>query len=314
MAKRKRDDGAARWTYELEEKFVELWQQYGCLYDVTARDYHDRLKKEKCWRTIAEALKQPVGEVQTKAASLRTQYGKVLRPKPSGSGDKELTTRQKWILNNLQFLQPFVVHRVSQSTLNLDDLEQSITDEGGEDQETEEDVCESSTSTSHHTSTSSTPQTPLETSSSHHHHKVTINPERANYKAKQKSRDKSSDELEIEKVNILKNMSESLVDASKDVDQTFGKQVVTEMKLIKDPLTKMRLRRNILMMLYDAHENEARLALDPPRALRPQTTWQGHTNFNQPYQNTSNHVPSATPPVSYLRAVEEAYDQERDRM
>lgn len=147
----------------------------------------------------------------------------------------------------------------------MDDLEQSITDEGGEDQETEEDVCESSTSTSHHTSTPST----QETSSSHHHHKVTINPERAHYKAKQKSRDKSSDELEIEKVNILKNMSESLVDANKDVDQTFGKQVVTEMKLIKDPLTKMRLRRNILMMLYDAHENEARLALDPHELYAP---------------------------------------------
>ncbi|ROI15086.1 hypothetical protein DPX16_15527 [Anabarilius grahami] len=59
MAKRKRDDGAARWNYEMEEKFVELWQQYSCLYDVSSRDYHDRLKKEKCWRTIAEALQQP---------------------------------------------------------------------------------------------------------------------------------------------------------------------------------------------------------------------------------------------------------------
>ncbi len=74
-------------------------------------------------------------------------------------------------------------------------------------------------------------------------------------------------------MTILKNVSETLVDASKDVDQTFGKQVVSEMKLIKDPLTKMRLRRNIIMMLYDAQENEARLAM--------QTPWQGHTNYNQ---------------------------------
>ncbi|XP_077052052.1 uncharacterized protein LOC143747045 [Siphateles boraxobius] len=305
MAKRKRDDGATRWSYEMEERFVELWQQYSCLYDVSSREYHDRIQKEKCWRTIAETLQQPTGEVQTKAASLRTQYGKVLRSKPSGSGDKELTSRQKWILKNLQFLQPFVVQRVSQSTLNLDDLEHSITDEGGEDQETEEDVFESSTSTStsHHTSGPSTPQTSLEASSSHQHRQV---PERAYYKPKQKLRDKSLDELEIEKVTILKNVSETLVNAGTDVDQTFGKQVVTEIKLIKDPLTKMRLRRNILMMLYDAHENEARLALHPG----PQTPWQGHTNLNQPYQNTSIHVPSVTPPVSYLRAVEVAYDQE----
>ncbi|KAF4098363.1 hypothetical protein G5714_020393 [Onychostoma macrolepis] len=39
-----------------------------------------------------------VGEVQTKAASLRTQYGKLLRPKPSGSSsDKDLTPRQSWM-------------------------------------------------------------------------------------------------------------------------------------------------------------------------------------------------------------------------
>jgi len=191
----------------------------------------------------------------------------------------------------------------------LDDLEHSITDEGGEDQETEEDVFESSTSTSHHTSGPSTPQTSLEASSSHQHRQV---PERAHYKPKQKLRDKSLDELELEKVTILKNVSETLVNASTDVDQTFAKQVVTEIKLIKDPLTKMRLYRNILMMLYDAQENEARLALhpDPQRPLCPQTPWQGHTNLNQLYQNTSIHVPSVTPPVSYLRAVEEAYDQE----
>lgn len=254
------------------------------------------------------------GEVQTKAASLRTQYGKVLRSKPSGSGDKELTSRQKWILKNLQFLQPFVVQRVSQSTLNLDDFEHSITDEGGEDQETEEDV--SGSSTSHLTSGPSTPQTPLEASSSHQNHQVSFNNPARAYKSKQKLRDKSLDELEMEKVTILKNVSETLVDCGKDVDQTFGKQVVTEIKLIKDPLTKMRLRRNILMMLYDAHENEARLALhpDPQRDLHPQTLWQGHTNFNQPYQNTSINVPPVTPPVSYLRAVEEAYDRDINRV
>lgn len=58
-------------------------------------------------------------------------------------------------------------------------------------------------------------------------------------------------------------MSETLLDARQDVDQTFAKQVVTEMKLIKDPLTKMRLRRNVLMMLYDAHENEVSSASQP---------------------------------------------------
>lgn len=44
MAKRKRD-AAVRWTSETEERFVEQWQQYPCLFDVSSREYHDQLKK-----------------------------------------------------------------------------------------------------------------------------------------------------------------------------------------------------------------------------------------------------------------------------
>ncbi len=184
-------------------------------------------------------------------------------------------------------------------------MENSIADEGGEDLETEEDLSESSTF--HQSFSSSTPHTSLDSSSSRQLDQVTSNKsEKAHYRSKQKSRDKLADELELEKVTILKNVSETLVDASKDVDQTFGKQVVSEMKLIKDPLTKMRLRRNIIMMLYDAQENEARLAM--------QTPWQGHTNYNQHTQNATIHVPPVTPPVSYFRAVEEAYEHERERV
>lgn len=85
----------------------------------------------------------------------------------------------------------------------MDDLEHSITGEGREDKETEEDVSESFTFTSHHTSGPSTPQTSLEASSSHQLRQVTINnPEGAHYKPKLKSRDKSLDELEMEKVTI----------------------------------------------------------------------------------------------------------------
>ncbi|KAI7802736.1 uncharacterized protein LOC130562529 isoform X2 [Triplophysa rosa] len=262
MAKRKRDNGADtnRWDRVVEEKFVELWQQYSCLYDISSRDYHDKEIKDESWRTIAEAVQQPVVKVQTKASSLRTQYGKVLRIKQNGCSDKELTSRQKWLLKKLKFLQPFVIHRVSQIT--LDEFENDITDDDEEDQEIEEDVSESSTS--HHTSRPSTP-IPTPEASSSNYRQVTVNyPERPNNrKAKKKPREKSVDQIEMEKVKILKTMSETLLDASQDVDQTFAKQVVSEMKLIKDPLTKMRLRRNILMMLYDAHENEVSSASNP---------------------------------------------------
>ncbi len=57
----------------MEESFVELWQQYACLYDVSSRDYHDRIKKDKCWRSIAEALHQS-GEFNVRLLNWQVNY------------------------------------------------------------------------------------------------------------------------------------------------------------------------------------------------------------------------------------------------
>lgn len=48
-------------------------------------------------------------EVQTKGASLRTQYVTLSQPKARGSGDKDVTSRQRGILNSLEFLGPHVL-------------------------------------------------------------------------------------------------------------------------------------------------------------------------------------------------------------
>ncbi|KAK0137743.1 hypothetical protein N1851_026047 [Merluccius polli] len=118
MTAAKKAKEMGRWTHEAETRFVEMWQQYPVLYDVTSKDYHDRVKKEKCWQEIAVDLELPVAELQLKAASLRTQYGKILRPKASGSGYKDATPRQIWIKRTLGFLRPYMSHRTSQTTLN----------------------------------------------------------------------------------------------------------------------------------------------------------------------------------------------------
>jgi len=39
-----------------------------------------------------------VEEVKMRAIALRTQYSKLLKAKPSGSGEKPLTSKQKWLL------------------------------------------------------------------------------------------------------------------------------------------------------------------------------------------------------------------------
>lgn len=34
------------WTHEMEEKVVEIWQEHLCLFDVSAKQYHNRFKKQ----------------------------------------------------------------------------------------------------------------------------------------------------------------------------------------------------------------------------------------------------------------------------
>ena len=42
----------------LEEKLVDLWPDYPCLYDVRSQDFKDRNKRDKATSEIAEKLEQ----------------------------------------------------------------------------------------------------------------------------------------------------------------------------------------------------------------------------------------------------------------
>ncbi|KAK7881454.1 hypothetical protein WMY93_029863 [Mugilogobius chulae] len=82
------------WTPALEGQLVELWQAHPSLYYVALENYHDRNIREKSWTQIAAELQLPVEEVKKRIASLRTQYGKLLKPKAGGSGQKPPTPKQ----------------------------------------------------------------------------------------------------------------------------------------------------------------------------------------------------------------------------
>ncbi|KAI4889238.1 hypothetical protein NFI96_019825 [Prochilodus magdalenae] len=62
--------------------------------------------------------------------------------------------------------------------------------------------------------------------------------------------------LEAIKSPIVKTVSRALLDSTQDVDETFVKQVVSKIKQIKDPATKIQLRQNILTMILDAQDAE----------------------------------------------------------
>ncbi|KAG7328081.1 hypothetical protein KOW79_008025 [Hemibagrus wyckioides] len=89
--------------------------------------YHNRVEKEKRWKEVANALQQLVEDVKT--VSLRTQYCRLLKPKPSGSGNKPLTPRQKWPLRVMDFIKSYIVQRQCETTLGESLSEQGDTED-----------------------------------------------------------------------------------------------------------------------------------------------------------------------------------------
>ncbi|CAL8341619.1 unnamed protein product [Arctogadus glacialis] len=85
-------------------------------------------------------------------------------------------------------------------------------------------------------------------------------------------------EMEKEKVDILRNVSTTLLAAGQDVEDILGKQVACELKQVQDRTTRLRLRHNIMLMLYDAQENEQRPA-NPA-----QTSWPEQSTSHTPLQ------------------------------
>ncbi|KAL1249330.1 hypothetical protein QQF64_020335 [Cirrhinus molitorella] len=129
------------WTPEAEETLIELWQESACLYDISSADYHNREEKDKRWKEVADALQMPAEAVTTRVASLRTQYARLRKPKPKDSDNKPLTMRQRWLLRALDFLKPHIVHRRSENTLGLASSDKMEEDESDElKQETDKEV------------------------------------------------------------------------------------------------------------------------------------------------------------------------------
>ncbi|XP_041660425.1 uncharacterized protein LOC121520916 isoform X2 [Cheilinus undulatus] len=175
--------------------------------------------------------------LQTKAASLKTQFGKQFATKIKW-GWPQRTNPQAEFVFSPDF--PHVTNKAPHTTLNVDTMQLASASrdiaEYSDDQQEEEEMSENATSMLQLSC-----KTQQESSASQSSPKP-VPAERAR-KAEKK-----------------RNVSQTLLDASQDVDEMFGKQVVCELKQIKDTATKTRLRRNILVMIYDAAEAEQRAA------------------------------------------------------
>ncbi|XP_005174219.3 uncharacterized protein wu:fb74b10 isoform X1 [Danio rerio] len=237
------------WSPEAERALVQLWQQSACLYDLSAADYHNREEKERRWREVAETLHMSTEAVATRVASLRTQYARLRKPKP-GSERKPITLRQRWILRALEFLRPHIVHRRHDNTSSdkAEDTEPEPEPEPDELQEDPEREMDSFDSISVCLSPMpSTPDTGLP--------EECVSPRSSSSK---RHRSSESD-IELQKLEVLKQMSAKVLDnPPSDAAAVFASQVAMEYRLLSDPAVQMRVRRQIMSVLYEAQDAEKR--------------------------------------------------------
>jgi retron-type reverse transcriptase len=57
--------------------------------------------------------------VNKRLHALKTQYARICKPAPSGSGTVNKTSRQQWLMSKLQFLKTFMKTRPSTSNLTV---------------------------------------------------------------------------------------------------------------------------------------------------------------------------------------------------
>jgi hypothetical protein len=107
------------WTDAKEDILIDLWRQYPCLYDVGNKSYSNRNEKQKALNEISEKLTiTPFNITKRLNLSLRTQYSRLVKQSPSGSGYVTKTARQKWLVEKLEFLRIHVKKRKCASPSN----------------------------------------------------------------------------------------------------------------------------------------------------------------------------------------------------
>ncbi|KAK7132819.1 hypothetical protein R3I93_019151 [Phoxinus phoxinus] len=240
------------WTRQAEETLIELWQESACLYDISDADYHNREEKDRRWKEVADALQMPAEAVATRVASLRTQYARLRKPKPSGSEVKPLTLRQRWLLRALDFLKPHIVHRRNENHLGLpssDKVEECVDESDEMMQETDKDIDSFDSISVCLSPMPGTPDTgiPEETAS------YSLSPRSTS----SKRRRVSDSDIELQKLEVLKQMSAKVLEnPPADSAAVFSSQVAMEYRLLSDPSVQMRVRRKIMAVLYEAQDAE----------------------------------------------------------
>ena len=75
-----------------DAKFMELIKQFPPIYDKSAKEFHGKRKKGKCWENVARLLNASTEEVGRRFKSMRTAFTRYLAKQEgkSGSGSAEV--------------------------------------------------------------------------------------------------------------------------------------------------------------------------------------------------------------------------------
>lgn len=162
--------------------------------------------------------------------------------------------------------------------------------------ETEADVFNSSNTTSP-VSVTQEEENPLNTSQVTESTVLPVKRPRM-HKPKSKSADHS---IELAKLSLLQQVQDTLSASNADSEELFGQQVASELRSIKDRTLQLRLRRNIMNIIYDTQEAE-QAGNSQPSGLQVRSPF--YPTHPYQVQPTPQEYPSPSPlaqPMSFLK-------------
>jgi hypothetical protein len=113
-AKKKRN--YSQLTRAQEQECIDWLQTMPFLYNKQDPNFIMKEKKELEWAKQAKKMKVSVNQLWLFWKSMRTRYGKLLKTK-SGDGQKELSTRDQWIMTNMAFYSSHLQRKPGRATV-----------------------------------------------------------------------------------------------------------------------------------------------------------------------------------------------------
>ncbi|XP_062287322.1 uncharacterized protein LOC133992653 [Scomber scombrus] len=246
------------WGPTMDNMLIDFWRKHECLFNSSLETYYDKRLKTKLWTEFAVSIGKPVADVERRARSLRTQYGRVL-----WHPEKVSTFQQKMLREKLDFLRPYIVRRRGELYLEdkFDDQEEEEDDDEEEELETEGSVDQEMGSTfgspldADSGGRDQDEELQFVTSPSNPPPQHSPNPQPQVTEVMSLSCDRHNHD-EGSPLDQPDHTAAPNATSKYDILQQFAEVMLADMRQIKDPIVLMRLRRDITDLVFKAVEED----------------------------------------------------------